>query len=570
VSTSTPDAHDVDDFGEATEVEAAVSEMSSARRRIRTTGAFVTTAFAVVLVWFAVVGPDQLNLLSVRAFLRIPIEGLLLVACLLVLPTRPRHIVAAAVGALLGVLTLVKILDMGFFSVLDRPFNPVIDWGNFVPAVGVLRDSVGRFWADAAVVGAVVLVVAVLVFTTLSSLRLTKLAVKHRRRSARTVAALGVVWVLCAAFGVQAAAGAPVASTSAAGLVYDQARAIRQAVADQRTFASGVAADDKFADTPGGDLLKGLRGKDVVVAFVESYGQVAVQGSAFSPQVDAVLNAGTKSLHDAGYSARSAFLTSPTFGGISWLAHSTFQSGLWIDNQQRYNQLVASDRFTLSDAFKSAGWRTVGDIPSNENDWQPATSFYHYDQLYDGRNVGYRGPTFSYATMPDQYILSAFQRNELAKPGHQPVMAEIDLVSSHTPWAPLPQMVDWNSVGDGSIFDGMPAQGQSPSVVWRSTSSVRAAYGQSIQYSLSALIGFVENVHDNNLVLILLGDHQPATTVSGPNASHNVPITIISHDSSVLSRISLWRWQNGMLPSPDAPVWPMDAFRDRFLAAFEQ
>jgi hypothetical protein len=25
-----------------------------------------------------------------------------------------------------------------------------------------------------------------------------------------------------------------------------------------------------------------------------------------------------------------------------------------------------------------------------------------------------------------------------------------------------------------------------------------------------------------------------------------------------------------MLPSPDAPVWPMDAFRDRFLAAFEQ
>jgi hypothetical protein len=48
-------------------------------------------------------------------------------------------------------------------------------------------------------------------------------------------------------------------------------------------------------------------------------------------------------------------LTSPTFGGISWLAHSTLQSGLWIDNQQRYNQLVASNRFTLSDAFKQAG-----------------------------------------------------------------------------------------------------------------------------------------------------------------------------------------------------------------------
>ena len=63
--------------------------------------------------------------------------------------------------------------------------------------------------------------------------------------------------------------------------------------------------------------------------------------------------------------------------------------------------------------------------------------------------------------MPDQYILSAFQRLELAKPNRTPVMAEIDLVSSHTPWAPLPHMVDWDKVGDGSVFDGMPAQAAS-------------------------------------------------------------------------------------------------------------
>ena len=50
---------------------------------------------------------------------------------------------------------------------------------------------------------------------------------------------------------------------------------------------------------------------------------------------------------------------------------------------------------------------------------------------------------------PDQYALSAFQRLELA-PGHKPVMAEIDLTSSHWPWAPLPTMVPWNKVGDGS------------------------------------------------------------------------------------------------------------------------
>src|SRR5439155_16564044 len=227
------------------------------------------------------------------------------------------------------------------------------------------------------------------------------------------------------------------------------------------------------------------------------------------------------------------------------------QSGLWIDNQQRYNKLVASDRLTLSDAFKRAGWRTVGDLPANDHDWSQATSFYHYDKIYDSRNVGYAGPKFSYASMPDQYIMSAFQRQELAKPNHAPVMAEIDLVSSHTPWAPLPHLVDWSRVGDGSVFDNMPAEGQSPAVVWRDAGQVRAAYGQSIEYSLHTLISFVQTYHDNNLVLIVLGDHQPATIVSGPGASHDVPISIIARDPAVMERISGWGWQDGMRPGPN-------------------
>ena len=64
--------------------------------------------------------------------------------------------------------------------------------------------------------------------------------------------------------------------------------------------------------------------------------------------------------------------------------------------------------------------------------------------------------------MPDQYTFAALQRLELEQPNRAPVMAEIDLVSSHTPWAPLPRLVDWSRVGDGSIFDPMPAQGESP------------------------------------------------------------------------------------------------------------
>src|SRR5262249_49251132 len=160
-------------------------------------------------------------------------------------------------------------------------------------------------------------------------------------------------------------------------------------------------ANDPLRSTPTNRLLTGLRGKDVLLLVFESYGQVAVQGSSFSSQVDASLASDDKTLASAGFSSRSGFMTSATFGGISWLAHSSVQSGLTVNTPRRYDQLIKSNRFTLSDAFGRAGWRTVDDVPSNARPWPPAKTFYHYDQLYDRRDVGYHGPTYGYASMPD-------------------------------------------------------------------------------------------------------------------------------------------------------------------------
>ena len=547
----------------------AVNDRVRGRRTVRAVAAGMTTVLAIVLVWFGLIGPNEISRFSLAAFLRIPIEGLVLVAVVVMLPVTARRIVAALVGTVLGLLTVVKIVDMGFFVAINRPFNPTADWSYFQSAEGLLSVSIGRPKAILFLTAAGVLGAAVLVFTPLAVLRLSRLAARYRTTSIRTVTSLGVVWILCAVFGVQFVSNAPVASTSVAGLAYDQVRDIHAGLTDKQRLVK-EAANDPFRNTPADNLLTGLRGKDVIVDFIESYGQVAVQGSSFSPQIDAILNAGTQQLSAAGFSAKSAFLTSPTFGGISWLAHATLQSGLRIDNQQSYNDLVTTDRFTLCDAFKRAGWRTVADVPATEKSWPEGKTFYHYDQIYDRHNVGYKGPNFSYATIPDQYTYAALQRLELSKPNHTPVMAEIDTVSSHTPWAPLPRMVDPSQLGDGSIFNGMPAQGQSPTVVWRDANKVRAAYAQSIQYSLNALISFVQTSADKNLVLIVLGDHQPATIVSGQGANHDVPITIIAHDPTVLKQISGWDWQDGLLPNPNAPVAPMNTFRNHFLTAYSR
>jgi hypothetical protein len=541
---------------------------SRRRQRLRTVARHAGTVLGALLLWFALVGPNRPDQLTPMAFVRLPIEGLVLAALLLVLPGRWSRITAAAAGAILALLTVVKILDIGFFAALDRPFNPDSDWSYFGPALGVLRDSVGGTSALVIAFALGLLMIVVLAGMPLAAVRISGIVRRHRSSAARTLGALAAVWAIVAALGLQVGAGEPVASTSAAGLAYGEVRLVRTAIHDQQVFSSALSGHDPYRDIPTGRLLSGLRGKDVIVAFVESYGQVAVQDSSIAPGVDAVLRAATAQLRSHGFAARSAFLTSPTFGGISWLAHSTLQSGLWVDSQDRYDALVGSQRFTLSDAFGQAGWRTVGDVPSNRGDWRDGHAFYHYDQLYNRTDVGYAGPAFSYASMPDEYILSAFNRLELAQAPRRPVMAEIDLVSSHIPWAPLPKLVPWNAVGDGTVYGPMPAEGPSVDSVWSSSAGVRAAYGRSIQYSVQSLVSFVEHANDPNLVLVMLGDHQPSTVVTGWNATHNVPVSIVAADPKVLDRISSWRWQDGLLPGPDAPVWRMDAFRNRFLSAY--
>jgi hypothetical protein len=114
----------------------------------------------------------------------------------------------------------------------------------------------------------------------------------------------------------------------------------------------------------------------------------------------------------------------------------------------------------------------------------------------------------------------------------------------------------------------MPARGESPITVWGNASTVRQFYGRSIQYSLQALTSWVTELNDPNLVLILLGDHQPSSTVSGDRANHQVPISIVAHDPSVFRQIASWHWQDGLLPGHFAPLKPMSAFRNQFLGAF--
>ncbi|GHH80919.1 sulfatase [Streptomyces capitiformicae] len=529
--------------------------------------AWSVTGLSLLLVLFALLVPGDITEITFGRFLRIPAEGILVAALLLVLPPRARRVAVVVVGVVLGLLVIVKVLDMGSYWTLDRPFDLVLDWILLDDAQSFMKDSLGGAVAQAATVGVVALALALPVLMTLAVVRLSRLMVRNRHTASRTLLVLGTAWITCSTLTLEIG-GVPLASHSAATLVENRVEAVRAGLKDEEAFEKQSAVD-AFADVPPDQLLTGLRGKDVLITFIESYGRSAIDDPQLGEPLGETLAQKTEELKQAGYAARSGWLRSPITGAGSWLGHSTFLSGLWIKNQSRYNNLVASDRLTLTEAFRRTGaWRTVGIVPGTQMAW-PEGKYFGLDHIYDSDELGYQGPKFSWSTMPDQYTLKAFEELEHGKEGRGPMMAEIILTSSHNPWAPIPRTIPEEQIGDGSVYHSLQkAEGKDPKEVWKNPSDVRDEYRKTIQYSVTSLVDYVAKYGSKDTVLIFLGDHQPNKTVTGDNPSHDVPISIVAQDPEVLEKISDWGWVDGLKPAADTPVWRMDKFRDRFMTAF--
>lgn len=529
--------------------------------------ALLSDLVALVVVVGALLLPDRLTRTDLGSFAAVPVELVLGGALLLVLPTRARRPVATVLGIALGALTVLKIIDVGFYGALARPFDLVLDWTLLPGAWQLLHSSLGSTVAVLVVAAAGLLVLAVLAGTTWACRRLARLLDGHSAAAVPVLAALAALWITCAATGLRAVPPYPVASASSTTKIIGEVSSVREGLVDQERFAAELA-QDRFRDVPGDRLLTGLRGKQVLVIFVESYGRVALTDPDIAPAVTAVLDDGTRRLGSAGWQARSGYLTSPTAGGGSWLAHATLLSGLWIDSQQRYRNLVASDRLTLTRAFAGAGWRTIGVMPGNTSAW-PDGDVYGYDEIRDSRSLGYAGPAYGWARVPDQYTLAEAERLMTERTDPRPRMAVVPLVSSHAPWTPVPSLVDPATVGDGSTLTPAGGSAEPPeAILTRDPVRVRADYRKSVAYSLTSVIRQLERTPAEDLVVIMVGDHQPAPVVTGPDAGRDVPVTVLAGDSEVIDRIQDWGWTAGLRPDADAPVWRMDTVRDRIMTDF--
>ena len=492
--------------------------------------------------------------------LRFPLELPVLLLLLLAAPAVLRTPLRLAVTGLLATLLVLASLDLATTAALNRRFNLVLDAPLVADGWRLAAGSLG-------VATALAVAAAAAAGLALAAAALWWAAGRTPARPRPGLLALAVPFLALAALDAAPGQGRfdPPGSAAAARLGWAHLGDGWRARGDLARFRAEAEADG-WAAAPAESILPALRGRDVFLVFVESYGRSAHANPLYAPTVAAALGEAEARLGAAGLGARSAWLASPVVGGQSWLAHATLLSGLPIDNEGRYRALLASPRRTLLHLAQAAGWSTAAVMPAITLPW-PEAGWFGYDTVLAARDLGYAGRPFNWVTMPDQFTLAALERRLLRPGPRRPVFAEVALISSHAPWTPIPPMLDWDALGDGRVFDRFATAGDPPEVVWGDPDRVREQFRRALDYTLRVVAGFAERRAATRPVLVVLGDHQPAAFVSGDPEGRDVPVHLIG-PPELIAALDAAGWSPGLLPSADATVMPMQALRDHLLAAF--
>jgi Sulfatase len=471
---------------------------------------------------------------------------------------------AAAVALATALVATLKLGDLVMRESLARPLNPLLDMHLARSLVDLLTESLGGMlgWLCLAGLALLPLLVGIGAFALI---RAAQRALDRPGARRATLAACAALLVL---FALPLTGAQRLVSNHGSLTLLQQWRTAQLVLASLSSFEAAIA-EDRFRTLSTEDLLARLGGADVLLMFVESYGRSALEQPRYAGTLIPSLEAFEQRLAERGLIAASGWLTSPTVGGQSWLAHGTLESGLWLPDQAHYDALLRSERLTLTRAFAKAGYRTVALKPAITRPW-PEGDRLGFAKIYAAADLGYAGRPYNWVTMPDQYTLAVLERTE-RKDATRPLFVEASLISSHAPWTPVaPVLEDWSAIGDGRVFSKWADEGDPPEVVWRDPERVRVQYARAVDYVLGVLASYAGNFVDERTLLILLGDHQSAPLITGEGASRDVPIHVISGDPALLAPFLTWGFAPGMLPPANGPAKPMSAFRDFFLEAFSE
>jgi hypothetical protein len=314
--------------------------------------------------------------------------------------------------------------------------------------------------------------------------------------------------------------------------------------------------------------LARLRGDDVLLMFLESYGAVSYDAPAIARVVAPARDELAHAAAETGRHVVSAYVSSPTFGGGSWLAHASFMSEIEVADPGDYELLLTQRRETWPKVFRAAGYRAIAVMPGTKNAW-PEGAFYGFDAIYDERGLDYRGPDFGWWRIPDQFSLASVGAlDNLAEHG-SPQFAFLPTINTHIPFLPVPPyQPDWQRVLGERPFE--PADVEASLAAEPDWDALAGPYAESFAYTFSYLAGYLRERPRAHETLILIGDHQPAASVTGPSARWDVPVHIVTRHDDIAAALVEAGFVKGVALAPEQrPIATLPELSALLLEAFD-
>jgi hypothetical protein len=459
-------------------------------------------------------------------------------------------------GWIWGALVLGRYADVTAPALYGRDINLYWDL-RFIPDVAAMVLPLTPVWL---ILGSVAAAVAVLVLLYVL-LRWALGCVARAMADARDRRALGTLGLLVSLLFAGQRVGARMPdlfSTPVVEVYVRQARLVVEALSGSTSLpASPLMESD----------LSLVKGADVFLFFIESYGAVSWERPSFA----APLTASRARFEDAIHSTRrqvvSAFVESPTFGGSSWLAHLSLMSGIEVRGADTNALLMTQKRDSLVAAFARRGYRTVALMPGLKQVW-PEGAFYGFDDIYNGERLNYSGPEFGWFAIPDQVSIATLDAREVDREPRAPLFVFFPTISTHFPFSPTPPyQADWRKVLTGEPYDEPQlTQAYSKEPDWV---DFGPGYVDAMIYDFESLEGYLRARPDRDFVMILLGDHQPPAAVSGEHAPWDVPVHVIASRPAVLDRLLASGFSAGLTPRRPA-IGRMHQLLPTLLHAFGQ
>ncbi|OYQ34233.1 hypothetical protein CHU95_12350 [Niveispirillum lacus] len=462
-----------------------------------------------------------------------------LLAIALLLPRRPGKKAIWVLAVLCWLILLLRLADLVTVMTAGRPFEPAFDPA-LAPALWdvVMRGS-GAVPMVAAIGAALVLLLFICRWLLDVMLRTPPLP---RGPFLSILAVLTLVTM-------QPLDRGPI------GAVWDQGRRWQEGEALAAQMVTTLA-EDPVARPTKDHLFAALRGRPIILAWVESYGQSALTDPRQADIVGNRLDQLQRMLTQAGFHIRSGLVESPVIGGRSWLAHGTLRAGIRQDQPLAQRMVLASGQCGMVCALNRAGWRTWAAMPGLSLPWLEGPAW-GFDKVMNRASFTYAGPSYGWSPIPDQALLASLSPDWS---GPRPLYLEIVLTSSHAPWTPLPP---WRPYSQGLIDGSAYADADSDA----DYTDMGAAYGRSLDYSLRALGDWVMQEVPDDALIVVLGDH-PALDWISSGQENRVPVHILSRDPSLLDRLNGLDLQHGMRPGIGAKSMPMWEIFPTLLARF--